>query len=68
MDINRIIELTNKPKNASFDNRCYKSTHTKQRRAKIIDTISGKTIGRVLKKRVKASPAAMLGYPPAAKR
>ena len=35
---------------------------------KIIDTISGKTIGRILKKRVKASPAAMLGYPPAAKR
>jgi hypothetical protein len=35
---------------------------------KIVDTISGKTIGRVLKKRVKTSPAAMLGYSAATKR
>jgi len=35
---------------------------------KIVDTISGKTIGRVLKKRVKASPAAMLGHSAATKR
>jgi len=35
---------------------------------KIIDAISGKTIGRVLKKRVKTSPAAMLGYSAAVKR
>lgn len=35
---------------------------------KIVDTISGKTVGRVLKKRVKASPAAMLGYSAATKR
>lgn len=35
---------------------------------KIVDTISGKTIGRVLKKRVKASPAAMLGHSTATKR
>lgn len=35
---------------------------------KIVDAISGKTIGRVLKKRVKASPASMLGYPTTAKR
>ena len=35
---------------------------------KIVDSISGKTIGRVLKKRVKASPAAMLGHSTATKR
>lgn len=35
---------------------------------KIVDSISGKTIGRVLKKRVKASPAAMLGHSAATKR
>lgn len=35
---------------------------------KIVDSISGKTIGRVLKKRVNASPAAMLGYSAATKR
>jgi len=35
---------------------------------KIVDTISGKMIGRVLKKRVKTSPAAMLGYSTATKR
>ena len=35
---------------------------------KIVETISGKTIGRVLKKRVKTSPAAMLGYSAATKR
>jgi transposase len=35
---------------------------------KIVDTISGKTVGRVLKKRVKASPAAMLGHSAATKR
>ena len=35
---------------------------------KIIDAISGKTLGRVLKKRFKASPAAMLGYSATAKR
>jgi transposase len=35
---------------------------------KIVDTISGKTIGRVLKKRVKPTPAAMLGYSAATKR
>jgi hypothetical protein len=35
---------------------------------KIVDTISGKTIGRVLKKRVKASPAAMLGNSSSTKR
>jgi hypothetical protein len=35
---------------------------------KIVDTISGKTVGRVLKKRVKATPAAMLGYSAATKR
>jgi len=35
---------------------------------KIIDTISAKTVGRVLKKRVKATPSAMLGNPSAAKR
>lgn len=35
---------------------------------KIVDTISGKTVGRILKKRVKASPAAMLGHSTATKR
>ena len=35
---------------------------------KIVDTISWKTVGRVLKKRVKATPSAMLGDPTAAKR
>jgi transposase len=35
---------------------------------KIVDTISGKTVGRVLKKRVKASPAAMLGHSTSTKR
>jgi transposase len=35
---------------------------------KIVDEISGKTVGRVLKKRVKTSPAAMLGYTAATKR
>jgi hypothetical protein len=35
---------------------------------KIVDTISGKTVGRVLKKRVKASPAAMLDYSATTKR
>ena len=35
---------------------------------KIVDSISGKTVGRVLKKRVKASPAAMLGHSTATKR
>jgi len=35
---------------------------------KIVDTISGKTVGRVLKKRIKTSPTAMLGNSPSAKR
>ena len=35
---------------------------------KIVDSISGKTIGRVLKKRVKTSPAAMLDHSAATKR
>jgi transposase len=35
---------------------------------KIVDAISGKTIGRVLKKRVKTSPTAMLGYSTSTKR
>ena len=35
---------------------------------KIVDTISWKTVGRVLKKRIKATPSAMLGNPSAAKR
>ena len=35
---------------------------------KIVDTISGKTVGRALKKRVKASPAAMLGHSTSTKR
>ena len=35
---------------------------------KIVDTISGKTVGRVLKKRIKTSPAAMLGNSPTTKR
>jgi hypothetical protein len=35
---------------------------------KIVDVISGKTIGRVLKKRIKTSPTAMLGYPSPTKR
>ena len=35
---------------------------------KIVDTISGKTVGRVLKKRIKTSPTAMLGYSPSTKR
>lgn len=35
---------------------------------KIVDEISGKTVGRVLKKRIKTSPTAMLGYSPSTKR
>ncbi|MCK9594012.1 MAG: hypothetical protein M0Q91_18590 [Methanoregula sp.] len=35
---------------------------------KIVDSISGKTVGRVLKKRIKTSPTAMLGYSPSTKR
>ena len=35
---------------------------------KIVDTISWKTVGRVLKKRIKAAPSAMLGNPTASKR
>jgi len=35
---------------------------------KIVDTISGKTVGRVLKKRIKTSPTAMLGYSSSTKR
>jgi transposase len=35
---------------------------------KIVDSISGKTVGRVLKKRVKTSPAAMLGHSSRTKR
>jgi hypothetical protein len=35
---------------------------------KIVDTISGKTVGRVLKKRVKVTPAAMLGHSTSTKR
>lgn len=34
----------------------------------IVDTISAKTVGRVLKKRVKTTPSAMLGYSSGTKR
>jgi hypothetical protein len=35
---------------------------------KIVDSISGKTVGRVLKKRIKTSPTAMLDYSSTTKR
>ena len=35
---------------------------------KIVDEISGKTVGRVLKKRIKTPSTAMLGYSPSTKR
>lgn len=35
---------------------------------KIVDSISGKTIGRALKKRIKTTPAAVLGYSTSTKR